>query len=220
MRLLCPIIRVSRCIVNYIRHQFFVGHTVAFQFVRHDIPGLAITTPHKPPEKTFCCGAISASLQIDIDHFSILIHSTPQVLLLAIDLHEDLIDVERIAVATVSLFESTSVSSAKLDTPESNGFVADANASFGEQVFDISMAEIESMVEPNRVTDDVGRKSVTLISIHHQIIDQRQLTCQYPTETLKGTPNTSSTLQAQPFAFQPLPPRRPVAVSRHKRYRL
>jgi len=36
------------------------------------------------------------------------------------------------------------------------------------------------MVEPDRVTDDVGRKSVTLISIHHQIIDQQQLTCQYP----------------------------------------
>jgi len=35
------------------------------------------------------------------------------------------------------------------------------------------------MVEPDRVTDDVGRKSVTLISIHHQIIDQQQLTCQY-----------------------------------------
>jgi hypothetical protein len=61
-------------------------------------------------------------------------------LLLAIDLHEDLIDVERIAATTVSLFESTSVSSAKLDTPESDGFVADTKASFREQVFDITTA--------------------------------------------------------------------------------
>ncbi len=30
------------------------------------------------------------------------------------------------------------------------------------------------MVEPNRVTDDVGTKSVTPISIHHQSIDQQQ----------------------------------------------
>ena len=35
------------------------------------------------------------------------------------------------------------------------------------------------MVEPNRVTDDIGRKSVTLVGIHHRIIDQRELTCQY-----------------------------------------
>jgi hypothetical protein len=61
-------------------------------------------------------------------------------LLLAIDLHEDLIDVERIAVTTVPLFQSTSVSSTKLDTPESDGFVADANASFGEQILDITIA--------------------------------------------------------------------------------
>jgi hypothetical protein len=44
---------------------------------------------------------------------------------LAIDLHEDLIDVERIAVPTVPLLESTSVSIAKLNTPESDGFIAD-----------------------------------------------------------------------------------------------
>jgi len=61
-------------------------------------------------------------------------------LLPAIDLHEELIDVERIAIPTVSLFESTSVSSAKLDTPESDGFVADTNASFGEQILNITIA--------------------------------------------------------------------------------
>ena len=117
-----------------------MGHTVASQFVRHDVPGLSITTPHKPLEESLCCSAISTGLYIDIDHFSILIHRTPQILLLTIDLHEDLIDVKRIAVTTVSLFESTSVSSAKLDTPESDGFVADTNAPFGKQVFDITIA--------------------------------------------------------------------------------
>jgi len=61
-------------------------------------------------------------------------------LLLAIDLHEDLIDVERIAVTTVPLLESTSVSSAKLNTPESDSSIADTNASFGEQILDITIA--------------------------------------------------------------------------------
>ena len=70
------------------------------------------------------------------------------------------------------LLESKSVSSAKLNTPESDGFIADTNAAFGEQILDITIAEVESMVEPNRITDDVGRKSVTLISIHQRIIDE------------------------------------------------
>ena len=81
-----------------------MGHTIASQFVSHDVPG------------------------------------RPQVLLLAIDLHEDLIDVERIAITTVSPFETTSVSSSELNAPESDGFVADTNASFREQVFDITTA--------------------------------------------------------------------------------
>jgi len=36
------------------------------------------------------------------------------------------------------------------------------------------------MLEANRVADDVGRKSVALISLHQRIIDQQQLTCPYP----------------------------------------
>ena len=52
------------------------------------------------------------------------------------------------------MLESTSVSSAKLNTPESDGFIADTNAVFGEQIPDITIAEVEPMLEPNRVTDD------------------------------------------------------------------
>ncbi len=36
------------------------------------------------------------------------------------------------------------------------------------------------MVEPDRITNDVGWKSVVFISIHQRSIDERQLTCQYP----------------------------------------
>jgi hypothetical protein len=44
------------------------------------------------------------------------------------------------AETTVPLFESTSVSSAEFNTPKSDGFVADTNASFGEQILDITIA--------------------------------------------------------------------------------
>ena len=41
------------------------------------------------------------------------------------------------------------------------------------------MAQIESVVEPNSVADDIGSESVTLVRVHPQIINQWQLTCQY-----------------------------------------
>jgi hypothetical protein len=80
-------------------------------------------------------------------HFPILIHSTPQILLLAIDFHEDLIEVERIAITRVSPSKTASVSNTELNTPES---------------------------------DDFGWESVTLVGIHHPIINRRRLSCQYP----------------------------------------
>jgi hypothetical protein len=47
-------------------------------------------------------------------------------------------------------FESLSVSNTKLDTPESDCFVANDDASFSEQILNITTAQIESMVEPER----------------------------------------------------------------------
>jgi hypothetical protein len=55
-----------------------------------------------------CC-PISPSLKIDIDHVTILIHCSPQVMLLTIDLDKDFIDVESIAVASVLSLQSACV---------------------------------------------------------------------------------------------------------------
>ena len=38
--------------------------------------------------------------------------------------------------------------------PKSHSFVADANVALGQQVFDISNAEIESVVEPNGILNN------------------------------------------------------------------
>jgi hypothetical protein len=80
----------------------------------------------------------------------------------------------------MSLFETTSVSITKFDTPESDGFVADSDTSFREQIFNIAKTEVESMVEPDGIADDIGWESVPLVRVYRRIIDQRRLTCQYP----------------------------------------
>jgi hypothetical protein len=69
-----------------------------------------------------------------------LIYSSPQILLLAIDFHENLIEVERITITTMPTFESSSVSNTKLDTPESDRFVANSDASFSKQVLNVTVA--------------------------------------------------------------------------------
>ena len=48
--------------------------------------------------------------------------------------------------------------------------MADVDTSFNEEIFYIAVAEIESVVQPDCVADDVWRESVTLISIHEPIL--------------------------------------------------
>jgi hypothetical protein len=54
------------------------------------------------PGKTPCCPAVSSRLQKHIDHFTILIYCTPEVVLFAPDLHKDFIYGEGVAVALVT----------------------------------------------------------------------------------------------------------------------
>jgi hypothetical protein len=66
--------------------------------------------------------------------------------------------------------ESTSIYSTEFDTPQANRFATDSDASLGEQIFDITMAEIEAAVQLDCIADDVRRESVTLISIYRRIL--------------------------------------------------
>ena len=91
-------------------------------------------------------------------------------MLLAVDFDEYLINVERVAEASVFSFQSSTVYSTEFDAPETDRLSADGDASLGQKVFNVAVAKIESIVEPDGITDDVAWKSVSLISIHLPIL--------------------------------------------------
>ena len=77
-------------------------------------------------------------------------------MLFTIDLHENFIDEKCVAVSLVLSLQASGVFGSKLDTPESNGFVGDRDATFSQEIFNIAMAEVESIIQPDCVTDEVG----------------------------------------------------------------
>jgi hypothetical protein len=77
-------------------------------------------------------------------------------MLLTVDLDEDFIDVEGVAVTSMFSLQPTSINSSEFDTPETNCFAADSDSSFGEEVFNIAMAQVETIVEPDSVRNEVG----------------------------------------------------------------
>ena len=108
--------------------------------------------------------AVAPALQKDFDDFSVLIDSSPQIVLYTIDLHEDFIDIKGITKTLVSAFQTSSILGPELVTPQPDRFITDVDATLSKQVFDISMTEIESMIEPHRISNNFRWKSVPLIS--------------------------------------------------------
>ena len=91
-------------------------------------------------------------------------------MLLAVDFDEDFINVESVAIASVLSFQSSGVNSSELDAPQADRFSADSDSTLGQQIFNISVAEIESIVEPDGVGNDTGWESVAFVSIHSPIL--------------------------------------------------
>jgi hypothetical protein len=70
----------------------------------------------------------------------------------------------------MSSFQAPGVQIAKLDTPEANRLSANSDASFSEQIFNISTAQIEAIVQPDCIGDDIWRESVAFVGIHMPIL--------------------------------------------------
>ena len=107
--------------------------------------------------------AVSLCLQKHIDHLSVLINSSPQILPLTADLHEYFINEKNIAETLVPTLQPAGILRSKLVTPQTNSFITDGNSTFSQQIVDISMTEVKSIIEPNRVLNKFSWKSVAPI---------------------------------------------------------
>ena len=113
---------------------------------------------------------ISSFCDIAVYNSSFMINSPPKIMLLSIDFDEDFIDVEGVAIASVLSLEALCIQSSKLDAPQANCFTADDDASFGQEIFDIAVAQVETIVKPDCVGDDIWWESVAFACTHVPIL--------------------------------------------------
>ena len=170
MGLLSPIILILFGTVDRLRDQLSMGDTIASQFIGHDLPGFALVTPDQSLEESLSCSPISLCLEININHFAILIYCTPEVMLLAVDLYKNFIDEKCVTIATVLSLQSSGVEITEFYAPEADRFAADSDASLSQKIFNITVAQVEAIIEPDCVADDVQWESVTFISSHNPIL--------------------------------------------------
>jgi hypothetical protein len=59
--------------------------------------------------------------------------------------------------------KSPGVLRTKFDTPPPDRLVADSDTALSHEILDIAAAQIEAMIEPDNVLNDLGLESVTFV---------------------------------------------------------
>ena len=131
MGLLSSIILILFCTVDRLWDKFAMSNTIAAQLVCHDFSGLIAVTPQWALEEAFRSNSIPLGLKENIHHFAILVDGSPQVVLLTVYLHKDLIDVEGITITSVLSLQATGINGAEFYTPEADCFSGYSDASLG-----------------------------------------------------------------------------------------
>ena len=97
-------------------------------------------------EETFSSTAIAEWLEQEVDHITVLVDGAPEVVLLTPDVHEDFVQVPRMAQPALATLERTSGLGTEFLTPTSDGLLGDHDPALGQEILDVSEAQAEAVV--------------------------------------------------------------------------
>ena len=158
------IIGILLGIVSDARQDCSLRSTIALQFVGDHSKRFFALAVHQSAQESLRCTLVASRLQQNVDDITVLIHGTPQILLLTVHSDEEFIQIPAIAEASLSPFQFPNVIWSELLTPASNRFIRDSDASFSQQIFHITEAQTEAMIEPDGVADDFLRETMSAVT--------------------------------------------------------
>jgi hypothetical protein len=108
--------------------------------------------------------AITTLLQQDVNDLAVLADGPPQVLALAADRDEQFVEMPGVADRAGAASEASGVGAAERLAPAPDRLVGYGDATLGQEIFDVTEAEDEPVIELDRVADDRGREPVSGIA--------------------------------------------------------
>ena len=125
-----------------------------------DPPRLVPEAGQQPLEEALRGRGVPAVLHQDVEHDAVLVHRPPEVMQLAVDADEHLIEVPGVTRLRPSPAQLPGEVAAELQAPLPDALVGDDHAPLGQDQLDIAQAEAEHVVQPDGVADDLGREAV------------------------------------------------------------
>ena len=149
----------------YLWKQLALGDTVASQLISHDHAWHVMKTFQQAAKEALRGFGVPPWLNQDVEHNAVLIHGTPKIVLHALDPDEHLVHVPLVSRPWSAASQAARECLAELLAPLTNGLIRDNDATFSQQQLNISQAEAEHVIQPDRVADDLGRKAVAVVRI-------------------------------------------------------
>jgi hypothetical protein len=166
MGILSPVVQIAALPMNDMGEHGPFGGAVASEFVGNNDPGLATRTAKEFPKETLRRDPVAFRLNENVDHGPVLIDSTPKIMLDALDLQEDLIEVPlRPQLSLVSAAKFLCVIRAELIAPLPDRFVGQLNTAPRHHLLDVSVTHREPEVEPDHLADDIAGKAMTTVEV-------------------------------------------------------
>jgi hypothetical protein len=122
------------------------GRAIARQFIRDDHLGDIRQAFEELPEELLGRVLVAAPLYEDIKQAAVLIDGAPQILPLARNREEDLIQVPRVPRSGAAPAKPMGVGLSKLPAPISHGFMRHGNTTFCHELLDIAVTEGKAVV--------------------------------------------------------------------------
>ena len=155
------VVRIAVRAVDHRRHHGPTGRRVAAQLVGDQPPrrpALALQRFAKEPHRR---PPIAPRLHEDVEHVAVLVDRPPESLLPPLDVHEQLIEMPRVAHPTPP---APRIRRAKRATPLPHRLVGHGDPALSAQGFRIAEAETKAVVELDGVADDLGRESIAVVA--------------------------------------------------------
>jgi len=137
---------------------------IAAKLVGDQPPWLFLLAFQDLAKKALGGPGVATGLNEDIEYVAILIDGAPQIVLHTSDLDEYLIGEPRVTKPAFAALQCPPIAGPKLETPSANGLVGHLNTALGKKILDVAEAQRESVIEPDRIADDLWREPVAVIA--------------------------------------------------------
>src|SRR3954454_23587498 len=131
--------------------------------------------PEQLAHQPECRVLVAAALHQHIENLALVIDGAPQVHPVAGDANHHLIEVPPVARSWAAPSKPAGGPGAELQTPPPHRFIGNLQASLGQKLLDVAVAQGEPQIKPDRVLDDRRREAMSAIGalIHPGILPCR-----------------------------------------------